>query len=134
MMAKMQLGQQKYTVDNVKPITVCDCACGGGALLIAAAHEYRKAIKDTGLNAQNYICLYAQDISQVSAMMCYVQLSLQGYAAKIKVGDTLTNPLVERDNGMDIWYTPMWFSDVWTIRRLIGRMDRISVGGKTLAV
>lgn len=134
MMAKMQLGQQDYTIDNVKPITVCDCACGGGALLIAAAHEFRKAIRRTGLNAQHYICLYAQDLSQVSAMMCYVQLSLLGYAAKVKLGDSLMNPLVEHDNGADIWYTPMWFSDVWTIRRLIGRMDKISVGGESLAI
>lgn len=118
MMAKTQLGQQGYTVENVKPISVCDCACGGGALLIAAAHEYRKAIAHTGLNAQHYICLYAQDLSQVSAMMCYVQLSLQGYAAKVKIGDSLMHPLVESDNGADIWYTPMWFSDVWEIRRL----------------
>jgi hypothetical protein len=52
---------------------------------------------------------------------------LLGYAAKVKLGDSLMNPLVESDNGADIWYTPMWFSDVWTIRRLIGGMDKISV-------
>lgn len=123
MMAKMQLGQQQYTVENVKPISVCDCACGGGALLIAAAHEYRKAIAHTGLSAQDYICLYAQDLSQVSAMMCYVQLSLQGYAAKVKLGDSLMNPLTEQDDGSDIWYTPMWFSDVWTLRRIVQKLD-----------
>lgn len=123
MMAKTQLGQQEYTVENVKPISVCDCACGGGALLIAAAHEFRKAIRRTCLNAQHYICLYAQDLSQVSAMMCYVQLSLLGYAAKVKLGDSLMKPLIEEDNGSDIWYTPMWFSDVWTIRRMLGKIE-----------
>lgn len=133
MMAKTQLGQQKYTVETVKPISVCDCACGGGALLIAAAHEYRKAIKGTGLNAQDYISLYAQDLSQVSAMMCYVQLSLLGFAAKVKLGDSLLHPLVEEDDGPDIWYTPMWFSDVWVYSRMMRRMDKIMVGGETLA-
>lgn len=58
-------------------------------------------------------------------MMCYVQLSLQGYAAKVKLGDSLMNPLTEEDDGSDIWYTPMWFSDVWSIRRLLGKMDKV---------
>lgn len=132
-MAKMELGlPQDYTADNIKPISVCDCACGGGALLIAAAHEYRKAIAHTGLNAQEYICLYAQDLSQVSAMMCYLQLSLLGYAAKVKQGDSLLHPIVEEDDGPDIWYTPMWFSDVWNYRRFMQHMDKIMVGGKTV--
>lgn len=109
---------------DVKPITVNDSACGGGATLIAAAHEYRRCIAKTGLNPQNYICFYAQDISTVAALMCYIQLSLQGYAAKIKIGDTLLNPLVAADNGADIWYTPMWFSDVWTVRRMIRALSR----------
>lgn len=129
-MARMELGlDRQYTVDSVKPISVCDCACGGGALLIAAGHEYRKAIANTGLNAQNYISLYAQDLSQVSAMMCYVQLSLLGFSAKVKLGDSLMHPLTEEDNGPDIWYTPMWFSDVWQYRRLMQRMDKIMIGG-----
>jgi type I restriction-modification system DNA methylase subunit len=134
MMAKMQLGQQDYTIDNVKPITVCDCACGGGALLIAAAHEYRKAIQHTGLNAQHYISLYAQDLSQVSTMMCYVQLSLLGFAAKVKLGDSLLHPLTEQDDGPDIWYTPMWFSDIWQYRRLMQRMDKIMIGSSSADV
>ena len=133
MMASMELNlDHAYTVETVKPISVCDCACGGGALLIASAHEFRRAIKDTGLSAQDYICLYAQDLSQVSAMMCYVQLSLLGYAAKVKLGDSLLHPLVEEDDGPDIWYTPMWFSDVWNYRRFMQHMDKIMVGGKTV--
>ena len=109
-------------VSEVKPISALDCACGGGALLIAAAHAYRKSIKKTGLNPQNYLSFYAQDISRVTGLMCYVQLSLLGYAGKIKIGDSLCNPLTDADDGPDIWYTPMWFSDVWTIRRFIDGM------------
>ena len=131
----MELGlDRKYTADTVKPISVCDCACGGGALLIAAGHEYRKAIAHTGLNAQYYISLYAQDLSQVSAMMCYVQLSLQGFAAKVKIGDSLLHPLTEQDDGADIWYTPMWFSDIWQYRRLMQRMDKIMIGSSSADV
>lgn len=109
---------------TVKPISVMDCACGGGALLIAAAHAYRKSIESTGLNAQWYLSVYAQDISKVTALMCYVQISLIGYAGKIKIGDSLLNPLTDADNGSNIWYTPMWFSDVWMIRRMIGSFEK----------
>lgn len=111
-------------VSEVKPISALDCACGGGALLIAAAHAYRRSIKKTGLNPQNYLCFCAQDISRVTALMCYVQLSLLGYAGKIKIGDSLLNPLTDADNGPNIWYTPMWFSDVWMIRRMIGSFEK----------
>ena len=128
-MAKMQF-PEKIPFEDVKPVTVNDCACGGGALLIAAAHAYRDAIKDTGLNPQNYISFYAQDLSQVSAMMCYVQLSLLGFAAKIKIGDSLLHPMLDRDNDADIWYTPVWFSPIWEARRLANRLGKIMMGGK----
>ena len=111
-------------VSEVKPISALDCACGGGALLIAAAHAYRRSIKKTGLNPQNYLSFCAQDISRVTALMCYVQLSLLGYAGKIKIGDSLCDPMIDSDNGPDIWYTPMWFSDVWTIRRMIDGFEK----------
>ena len=111
-------------VSEVKSISAMDCACGGGALLIAAAHAYRKSIKKTGLNPQYYLSFCAQDISRVTALMCYVQLSLLGYAGKIKIGDSLLNPLTDADNGSDIWYTPMWFSDVWMIRRMIDGFEK----------
>jgi type I restriction-modification system DNA methylase subunit len=127
-MAQMQF-PEKIPFEDVKPVTVNDCACGGGALLIAAAHAYREAIKETGLNPQHYISFYAQDLSQVSAMMCYIQLSLLGYAAKIKLGDTLMHPMLDSDNGSDIWYTPMWMSDIWVARRLAERLDSVSAGG-----
>lgn len=38
-----------------KPISIFDCACGGGATLIAAAHEYKKTLKKRGLIAQEHI-------------------------------------------------------------------------------
>lgn len=132
MMAKAQLSEPIHNAEDVQPISVLDCACGGGALLIAAGHEFRRSISGTGLNAQDYIVLYAQDLSQVSAMMCYLQLSLLGFAAKIKIGDSLMNPLLESDNGSDIWYTPVWFSGVWAGRRYFQMLDNIFNHSKQL--
>jgi type I restriction-modification system DNA methylase subunit len=132
MMAKAQLGEPIHNAEDVQPISVLDCACGGGALLIAAGHEFRRSISGTGLNAQDYIVLHAQDLSQVSAMMCYLQLSLLGFAAKIKIGDSLMNPLLESDNGSDIWYTPVWFSGIWSVRRYAQMLDNIFNHSKQL--
>lgn len=122
-MAQMHFGRGYFfDINNPHPIPCCDPACGGGALLIAAANEFRKALSPMGLNAQDYICLYAQDLSKVSAMMCYIQLSLLGFAAKIKIGDSLADPLLESDDGENIWYTPAYFSGVWTMRRVLKAM------------
>lgn len=121
MMADLQLPAE-LSFEDAKAVTITDCACGGGALLIASAHSYRKKMSEIGLNAQDFVCLYAQDLSMVAALMCYIQISLQGYAGKIKIGDTLLHPMLDSDNGSDIWYTPMWFSDVWVQRRAVERI------------
>jgi type I restriction-modification system DNA methylase subunit len=121
MMAQMSV-QPPISVENIKPITINDPACGGGALLIAGFHTYRKQLEKLGLNAQNYVAAYAQDLSLVAGLMCYIQLSLQGIAAKVKIADSLLNPMVDADDGSNIWYTPMWFSDVWTSRRLLKKL------------
>ena len=124
MMADLQLPAE-LSFEDAKAVTITDCACGGGALLIASAHAYRTKMAKIGLNAQDFVCLYAQDLSMVAALMCYIQISLQGYAGKIKIGDSLLHPMLDTDNGSDIWYTPMWFSDVWIQRRAVERI----VGG-----
>ncbi|MBQ1452753.1 MAG: N-6 DNA methylase [Ruminococcus sp.] len=124
MTADLQLPAE-LSFEDAKAVTITDCACGGGALLIASAHAYRTKMAKIGLNAQDFVCLYAQDLSMVAALMCYIQISLQGYAGKIKIGDSLLHPMLDTDNGSDIWYTPMWFSDVWAQRRAVERI----VGG-----
>ena len=124
MMADLQCPNE-ISLDEAKAVTITDCACGGGALLIASAHSYRKKMAEIGLNAQDFVCLYAQDLSLTTALMCYIQISLQGYAGKVKIGDSLLHPMLDSDNGSDIWYTPMWFSDIWQIRRMIGGIKKI---------
>lgn len=66
-----------------------------------------------------------QDIDPVTAQMCYIQLSLQGAAGYIKIGDTLCNPMSSRDNPTagDYWFTPMYFHPIWQLRKYIHRLD-----------
>ena len=55
----------------------------------------------------------------VVALMCYIQLSLLGVAAYIKVGNSLTEPMTENDSLENYWFTMMYFSDIWSMRRLL---------------
>jgi type I restriction-modification system DNA methylase subunit len=89
-------------------ITVLEPACGGGANVIAVCEElYRNQI-----NYQKHCIIVCQDLSRLTALMCYVVLSLIGCSAVIKVGDTLGNPYTnyfdEIKNGAEVWTTPMF--------------------------
>ena len=96
--AKEELKQKDY-------ITVNDCCCGAGCLLIAFANEARKA----KIDFQNRVIFVAQDLDFTAAVMCYIQLSLLGCKAIVKVGNSLTDPFVPADlEGKDVWYTPMY--------------------------
>ena len=96
--AKEELKQKEY-------ITVNDCCCGAGCLLIAFANEARKA----KIDFQNRVVFVAQDLDFTAAMMCYIQLSLLGCKAVVKVGNSLTDPFVPADlEGSNVWYTPMY--------------------------
>ena len=55
--------------------------------------------------------------------MCYIQLSLLGVAGYIKIANTLTEPMDSKDTLEKYWFTPIYFSGVWTVRRLLkGKM------------
>ena len=41
-------------------------------------------------------------------LMAYLQLSVLGFPAAIKIGNTLTDPMVENDDKSKYWYTPTW--------------------------
>lgn len=117
--AEMQSGDLTELVRQKGFVSVSDPACGAGALLIAFANSARKR----GVNYQNHVLFVAQDIDPTAAMMCYIQLSLIGCPGYVIVGDTLAQPGMHPDN--DIWYTPMYFSDVWHKRRLYRSLDRL---------
>lgn len=52
-------------------------------------------------------------------MMCYIQLSLLGAAAYIKIGNSLTEPMSSNDTLENYWFTPMYFCEPWSLRRSI---------------
>lgn len=99
--------------------SVNDCACGGGATLIAAVNECKDMFKK--YNYQNHVYFIGQDIDITCAQMCYIQLSLLGVAGYVVIGNTLTEPVITDLNR--VYFTPVWFSDVWTMRRLFHNQD-----------
>ena len=106
-------------------VSLNDCACGAGATLIAACHEIGRRLSVLGQNWQNHVLVTAQDVDASVGKMCYIQLSLIGAAGYVKIGDSLANPMTEKDDPKNYWYTPMYFSDVWQYRRLYQRVDRL---------
>lgn len=94
-----------------------DCACGAGATLISMA----EVLKKHDVNYQQHCIFVGQDIDYVTGLMCYIQLSLLGCAGYVHIGNTLTDPMTGHvlfGDGKDTtWYTPMYYSDVWELRR-----------------
>lgn len=115
--------------------SICDPACGAGATLIAAAHSLQRA----GIPYQQQALFVGQDVDHVAAMMCYIQLSLLGCAGYICIGNTLTTPLTghplfpQKQDGQDLWFTPMFFSTPWHLRRLFHSMDFIAAQKQSAA-
>lgn len=129
LMAEIALGDDVVQQINEQGyMTIHDPCCGAGATLIAGIHAARKQLEKENLNYQNHILVVAQDIDEIVALMCYIQLSLLGVAASIKVGDAFTEPIVDGDSTENYWFTMMYFSDVWTTRRMIHEIDELLKG------
>lgn len=69
-----------------------DCACGGGALLIAACEAYHKR----GVNYQTYLMIEAADLDILCVHMCYIQLFLLGARATVYHRNTITMQTYDR--------------------------------------
>ena len=128
LMADITIGDVAAQVEKDGYVTIHDSCCGAGATLIAGVHSARKQLEKVGLNFQNHVLVAAQDIDEIVALMCYIQLSLLGVAAYIKIGNALTDPMTENDNLDNYWFTMMYYSDVWTMRRIFHRMDDLTKG------
>lgn len=118
---EMQAGDLKAVIERKGYISVNDPACGAGALLIAFAN----AARSIGVNYQNHVLFVAQDIDQTAALMCYIQLSLLGCPGYVVIGDTLSQPATDNLAGRDVWYTPLYYSEVWHWRRTFKKLDEL---------
>lgn len=80
-------------------VRLCDPCCGAGVLVIEGA----EAFVERGW-AQRNVCVVAIDIDGRACDMCYVQLSLLGYAGVVQQLDALSMKAYG-----DARYTPGWF-------------------------
>lgn len=125
LMAEVTFGDLVSQVEEKGIVEIHDCCCGAGATLIAAANVAKSKLEKATLNYQNHILLTGQDIDYLATMMCYIQLSLLGMAGYFKVGDALTDPMIDKDNLDNYWFTPMYFFPVWHYRRVWRSMDKL---------
>lgn len=89
--------------------SVNEPAAGGGANVIAMAH----VLKDMGINYQRTLWFVAQELSELTALTCYVQCSIIGMAGVVQIGDTL------RMDFHHSLYTPMCvMEERWYYRAL----------------
>lgn len=97
-------------------ISVNDCACGAGCMLLAFANSCKNRHK---INYQQSVLFVAQDIDPVVAKMCYIQLSLRGCPGYVIVGNSLSEPPVgdvlhpSIEDPNNLWYTPLYFLRLW---------------------
>ena len=117
-------------------VTMLDSASGAGAILISMANSIQRSLAAGGsrLKLQDHVLAVAQDLSENTALMCYIQLSLLGIAAIVYIGDSLEEPYrfdslctPPADN---IGFPPMYFSDVWNGRRKVRMITRITNAGR----
>ncbi len=104
-MAKINVEDCKEQLKTKNMISVSDMCCGAGCLLIAFANE----MKNAKVNYQRRIIFVAQDVDLVAGLMCYIQLSLLGCTAVVKIGNSLTDPFTNNEPLTEkLWFTPMY--------------------------
>lgn len=129
-MAEITMQDIAEQVEKQGYITINDPCCGAGATLIAGINTAKRRLEKANLNFQNHVLIAAQDIDETVALMCYIQLSLLGVAAYVKVGNSLTEPMCEGDALDNYWFTLMYFSNVWTMRRMFKKIGLLEEAGK----
>lgn len=124
LMARMTIGDDlKQQIAQKGYASLVDPSCGAGCMLMSFAHVCKSTLD---VNYQRDILFVGQDVDPIVAKMCYIQLSLLGCAGYVVIGDTIANPVTGMDlfpNYKDdyLYFTPMWFSPDWTVRRMLAQ-------------
>ncbi len=118
LMAQINLDGTQQVMESRGWISINDCCCGAGAMLIAA----RNALVHRSLGHKDALFV-AQDIDRTAGLMCYIQLSLLGCAGYVVIADSLLHPvggksplLPEFTSAHDVWYLPMFYHEKWQER------------------
>lgn len=127
LMAEVVATNALEKIEQYGYISINDPCCGAGATLIASVHVIRKQLEhcEPPRNYQNHILVVAQDVDEIVGLMCYIQISLLGLAGFIKIGNSITDPISTDDSSEKYWYTPMYFSDVWSTRRMLRQINKL---------
>lgn len=127
LMAEVVAANALEKIEQYGYISINDPCCGAGATLIAGVHVIRKQLEhcEPPRNYQNHILVVAQDVDEIVGLMCYIQISLLGLAGFIKIGNSITAPISTDDSSENYWYTPMYFSDVWSTRRMLRQINKL---------
>ena len=111
-----RLGVDRRKMPESGWLTFSEPACGAGANCIGAC----AALSEQGVDWQHCAYFVCQDVSEITALMCYVQLSVIGAAATVIVGDTLR---MERRYRL---HTPIALIDgIWTARGMRGDLSDV---------
>lgn len=84
-------------------------SCGAGANVIGACD----VLHEKGIDWQHDALFVCQDISELTALMCYIQLSLIGAAAVVIVGDT-----IKMEQRFTLRTPVLMIDDVWVLRHI----------------
>lgn len=105
-MSKLTGGNEKDIIEKQGFITVCEPACGAGAMVIAKAED----LKEQGINYQQVMHSTLIDIDVLAVHMAYIQLSLLYVPAVIFHGNALSNETWGH------WVTPAHVLGMWDFK------------------
>lgn len=105
LMAEITTGSESMATEKGY-ITICEPACGSGAMLLGMAKQVLKQ----GFSITDNLIAFATDIDIRCVHMAYIQLSLYGIPAVVTHGNSIT--LEEWSH----WYTPAFVRGNWPQR------------------